>query len=132
MEVPGSQLVVQLPLSSFWGTVAEIDARDRLAAAIERALKRQGCGKYDGKDTGSGTTNLYFYDIPDDAWDQALRLVVAALRRRKLAEKAVVARCDFVPQGADVEVVNRVIWPPDFQGEMQPCPLGNGRPDPAA
>jgi hypothetical protein len=124
MEVPGSQLVVQLPLSSFWGKQDEIEARDRLAAAIERDLGRHGCGKYDGKDTGSGTTNLYFYGIPDDAWARAVKLVVTALKRRKLTDKAVVVRVDFVPRGVDMEVVESVVWPPGggASGTAKPTP----------
>jgi hypothetical protein len=116
----GSILIVQLPLSSFWGKKDEIEARDKLAAAIERDLQRHGCGKYDGKDTGCSTTNLYFREIPDSAWDQAIKFVITALKRRKLAAKAIIARCAFIPKGNDVEAVNTVVWPPDFSGEMPP------------
>jgi hypothetical protein len=85
-------LIVQLPLSSFWGKEDEIEAGNKLAAAIERDLQRYRCGLYDGKDTGSGTTNLYFCKISDGAWERATKLVVTALKRRRLAEKAIVAR----------------------------------------
>lgn len=120
MEVPKSLLIVRLPLSSFWGTDDEIEARNKLAAAIERDLQRHGCGKYDGKDTGCGTTNLFFQDIPDDAWEQAIKLVVTALKRRRLDAKAIVARCDFVPKEEDIAAVRTVVWPSNFEGEMPP------------
>jgi hypothetical protein len=113
-------MIVQLPLSSYWGKDDEIEARDKLAEAIERDLQRHSCGQYDGNDTGCGTTNLYFYDIPDGAWERAVKLVVTALKRRGVAEKAIVARCDFVPRGVDCEAIHTVLWPPDFQGELPP------------
>jgi hypothetical protein len=112
-------LIVQLPLSSFWGTAEEYDHRNEVADALDRLFQQSGCGTFDGTDTGEGKTNLFIYGIADGAFDQAVALVLGELRRRGLLERAIVARTELVGDPEDPWAQHTVVWPENFRGEFR-------------
>jgi hypothetical protein len=115
---PSSMLIIWLPLSSCWGRESEIASRNELAAQIERRFHELGYGQFDGRDVGMGSMNLYFCPIKDYAWDNAIRLVVETLHSTGLFEGALVVRCDFaLADSGEYEPVEKVVWPPGYQGE---------------
>lgn len=64
-----------------------------------------------------GGTNLFFYPIPEDGWDKAIDIAIKKLEHFGLAEKAIVARCDFVlAESGEYEAVEKIVWPPGYQG----------------
>jgi hypothetical protein len=112
-------LIVQLPLSSFWGTDDEYEYHNEMADALDRLFQQHGSGVFDGTDIGEGKTNLFIYEITDQDFDKAVTLVLQELRRRNLMDKVIVARTVAVgdPDGPWAE--HTVVWPENFQGEFQ-------------
>jgi hypothetical protein len=111
-------MIVQVPLSSFWGTDEEMDASDQLAEALDELFQRHGCGKFDGTDCGSGSRNLFIYEIPDEQWDHALELVLEELARRGFLNQVVVAKSILVGPADGPWAEHTVAWPKDFRGEF--------------
>jgi hypothetical protein len=111
-------MIVQLPLTGFWGTDEELDSSDLLAEVMEELLQRHGCGRFDGTDCGSGTRNLFIYEIRDQDWDRALDLVLEELRRRGLANQALIAKSVLVGPEEGPWAEHSVAWPKDFRGEF--------------
>ena len=117
------EMIVQLPLAGDWGTEAQQAAYLDAADAIAEGFDENGLGEFDGNDYGSGTMNLFIYEIPAGRWEDALRFVLETLAAHDLKERAVIARTDMGSgeddddEGADLpdEVV---VWPPDFKGEF--------------
>jgi hypothetical protein len=107
-------MIVQLPLSSFWGRESELAARDGLADAFDRLFAESELGKFDGTDCGSGTTNLFIYCIAPPNWERAVELVLTELRRQNLAERAIIVKSIWVEERDSCEWT--VVWPRDFQG----------------
>src|SRR5207248_7805936 len=60
-----NSLIVQLPLSSFWGTEEEYKSREELADALDQLFHQDGCGVFDGTDIGEGKTNLFIVRLTD-------------------------------------------------------------------
>jgi hypothetical protein len=112
-------LIVQLPLSAFWGTAEECGHRNEVADALDRLFQEHGCGMFDGTDIGEGRTNLFIYEITDQNFGKAFTLVLDELRRRNLLAQAIVARTVAVgdPDGPWAE--HTVVWPDNFQGEFR-------------
>jgi hypothetical protein len=113
-----NSLIVQLPLSSLWGTDEEYEARNDLADVLDQLFQQEGCGVFDGTDIGEGKTNLFIVRITDQDFPRAVALVLGELRRRNLLDKAVVARSVAVgdPDGPWAE--HAVVWPENFEGEF--------------
>ncbi|MBI1914524.1 MAG: hypothetical protein HYS12_07270 [Planctomycetes bacterium] len=110
-------MIIQLPLTGFWGTDDEMSARDNLAEALEVLFQRSGLGAFDGTDCGSGTTNLFTYGIAPANWDRAVEMVLSQLRQRHLSERAIIVKSlpDEPDDGSEKWIV---VWPRDFQGRF--------------
>jgi hypothetical protein len=111
-------MIIQLPLTGFWGTDDEMAGRDDLAETLERLFRESRLGVFDGTDCGSGTTNLFTYEIAPANWDRAVEMVLAELQRRSLLESAIVVKSlPHVPgSGSDGWIV---VWPKGFQGRFR-------------
>src|SRR5438874_317251 len=116
-------LIVQLPISGFWGTDDENDIRREIGEAMEVRFRQTGLGNFDGSDCGSGTINFFTFRIRPDDWDRAFDLWLTELRRRKLAERAIVVRSVAADEDDDDREYT-VVWPPDFEGHFRLGPAG--------
>jgi hypothetical protein len=114
-------MIVQLPLTGKWGTEHEKAAYDRVQDAIAGGFDSHGFGYFDGNDYGSGTMNLFIYDIPAEQWDAALRLVLDTLKEHALLDRSIIARgamsTDQESDQGDA-AHEMVVWPVEFKGEF--------------
>jgi predicted DNA-binding WGR domain protein len=97
-------LIVQHPIAGM-GTTTDLDRRDRVEGLLNECLGWSGNGHCDGGDIGSGTTNVFSFVVDPEL---AAKAAVAALRKNKLLEGAVIA----FHRGGPV----KVLWPADYQG----------------
>jgi hypothetical protein len=112
-------IIVQLPLTGFWGTEEQLAKRNDLARAFDTVFAAHDWhGFFDGTDTGSGTTNLFIEEIADSNWDEALEKVIAELRTRGLLDVAVIARSVEVGPEEGPWAEHTVVWPPGYLGEF--------------
>jgi len=110
-------LIVQYRLTGYWGDDREIECRDDFAFAIDEILQARGLGMFDGRDTGGGASNLFFF-VPNERVQAALRVIVEQIERRGLAGNILVARSIVIPKDPDPDIEHRVVWPSDFSGEF--------------
>jgi hypothetical protein len=64
----------------------------------------------DGQDFGSGTMNIYIF--PTGSWRDAIEVVTAYLKSRKVLDQAIIAKRPKASHRC------KVVWPPDFDGEF--------------
>jgi hypothetical protein len=91
-----------------WGSVKDLDKREKVEAVLNECLGWTGNGHCDGGDIGSGTINAFSLVVDPHL---AVAAVVPALRKAKLLDGAVIA----YRRG---EEEYRVVWPEDFTGEF--------------
>ncbi len=106
------QLIIQIPLASYFGEDEEMSLRDQLAESLEVVFQENDCGVFDGTDSGMGKTNLFIYEIPYHRWEDAFRLSMNELNRTQLEEKVTIA------YGFMDEEELKVIWPSGFEGDF--------------
>jgi hypothetical protein len=117
-----ARLIVQLPLSGGWGTVAEIAARDELAEALRDGFRSHGYGRFRGIENGFGKTNLILAESAAlDLETLPVEFVRAELRARGLLDRAVIAYevRERDPNGGKM-VRYEVVWPEGFTGVFDP------------
>ncbi len=79
------EMTIQFPSGLYYEAVHAADALADLFA-------KNGLGNFDGTDVGSGTVNLFIYDIRDADWGNALAVVIEILRELELLDKAMIVR----------------------------------------
>ncbi|MFO0876091.1 MAG: hypothetical protein U0840_01860 [Gemmataceae bacterium] len=112
------QMVVQLPLADRHPNETERVAHGALEEALAEGFEVGGFGDFDGSEAGEGKANLFIYNIPPARWDEALAFAVAELRRRGLADGALIARGVLSSDEEDAEFEQKVVWPPGFRGSF--------------
>jgi hypothetical protein len=117
-------MIVQLALAPEYGHDDGMGDCEGLLDALWNFL-----GDHPGSDSGSRSTNLNFWDIPPERWDETLRFALTELRQRGLLKRATVVRSDYTvrpgSEGEDDEWEwgpETVVWPADFRGEFKPWP----------
>jgi hypothetical protein len=111
-------MIVQVRTTGFWGSDDDMDQRDEIGEAIDAGLEKRRCGYFDGTDSGGGATNLFFCEIPEAAWDDAMAVALDVLEHHHALDKVVIAKSIVTDQEPDPEIEHAVVWPPNFQGEF--------------
>jgi hypothetical protein len=101
-------LIIQLRLGPEFGPDDGMDDREALIEALRDCL-----GDETGTDSGSRSTNIKYWDLPPERWEEALRSAVEQVQALGLAERALIARVDYVDKGPDDSEWGpmRVVWP---------------------
>jgi hypothetical protein len=101
------QLVVQYRIGGHGGGT-DHDKRVAVENLLGEFLEKADLGYCDGGDIGSGTMNVFCWVKPGRDVGKKL---IELLRKNNLLEGATIAE--------DVQGDERVIWPPDFNGDFQ-------------
>jgi hypothetical protein len=113
-------LIIQLRLGPEFGPDDGMGDREGLLEALRGFL-----GEWPSTDSGSRSTNIKCWDIPPARWEEALQFAVGAVQARGLAERALIARVDYLAadEGEDYEWgPERVVWPPAKAGPFSLWP----------
>ena len=102
------QVVIQYRIGHGAGTSDDIHKRHAVEHVLGTVLEAADLGYCDGGDIGSGTMNV-FCNVKSGC--DAARAIVDTLRKSNLLKGAVIA--ETADDG------EKVIWPPDFEGEFQ-------------
>jgi hypothetical protein len=111
-------MIVQLRITDFWGSDKDIEERDAIAEVIGASLKRLDCGYFDGTDVGGGATNLFFCDVSEARWDEAVAIALKVIERCGALEKVVIAKSVFMAHETEPTIEHSVAWPRDFRGKF--------------
>ena len=109
-------LTIQLPLAGGWGTDEQRALYEKVEEAIHTGFEANDFGFFDGNDFGSGTMNLFIYDVPVARWNDAFSFVRETLNAHEVLAKAIIARGEKDETGEVTKDV--VVWPPGFKGEF--------------
>jgi hypothetical protein len=113
-------LIIQLRLGSEFGSDNGMADRDGLMDALGAFL-----GNWPSTDSGSRSTNIKCWDIHPERCEAALQLAIGEVQARGLAERAVIARVDYLAaeEGEDYEWGSEtIVWPPDKVGPFSMWP----------
>ncbi len=105
-EEEASTLIIQFKVVG-WGSVADLDKREKVENLMNERLGWTGLGHCDGGDIGSGTINVFCMVVDPRL---ALQVALKALEEHDCLEGAVLA----LEADEDIEVM----WPEAFSGEF--------------